>query len=452
MEKNILEYGAQAGSNKPCTQAIQKALDESSANGGGIVIIPKGIFLTGTLIMRSNIELHLETGAILQGSGNIEDFPVYKTEINPDNHKDLQPHHLLIADNVENIRITGGGIIDGNGPSFWNPPKANKFYKEKEKRPSPMLELRNCQNVVLQDFTIRNSPGWTVHGNGCKNLYITRLQIENDLYGPNTDGIDISDCQDVFITGCRISCGDDAIVLKSLGGINERITVSDCILQTNCSALKLGASESYGTIRQVTFSNCVIHRSSRGISLYCLTGGLFEDVQFNNIIMDCNTDMKLACPIHINCSHHPDPNRKQKIGKIRNIRISDCLVKTNTRILLTCEDNEYLENIMLRDIHLEYPEVEDEFKLASQVVAMQFSPFSPEARSAKAAVAVSNVKGLVLQNIAVSWPAHPAVPMHFLYARKTQGMVQCPLGNSSQEGLKKHVLAESPNLHILDSN
>jgi polygalacturonase len=441
---DVTREGVVPSSKELTTKGIQKIIDRLGEIGGGVLFFPPGEYRIGTIHLRSGITLDIAAGAILRASEAMEDYPYYETEINPDNHEDLQPHHLIVADNIDNIRITGGGIIDGSGKSFWDPPKSCEFYTARTQRPSPMIELRNCRNVRIENVTIANSPGWTLHINGCSSMWIRAITIDNCITGPNTDGLDITDSRDVFVSDSKLVCGDDAIVLKSLGGVNERITVTNCILETRCSALKLGANESYGTIRQVSMSNCVIYDSSRGISLYCMTGGTFEDITFSNIVMDCHIDVKLVCPIHINASRNPSENRPQKIGKIRNVRVSGMLVKSDARILLTCEDGEMLENIFLRDIHMEYPVVEDEFDLAAKAVALQFSPFSPEARAARAVVAASNIKGLTLEGLTVSWPENPGVSMQVLYAKNIEGgLIDCPTATTSMPGLERYCIEES---------
>ena len=440
--RSVAEFGIKPDQQQVRTAELQKAIDTTSA-AGQILYFPAGTYVSGTLHLRTNTTIELGAGAILQGSRDIADYPECGENFNPDAHLDLQRHHLLIAEDVENIIIRGQGTINGQGDAFWDPPAACEFFTARVQRPSPMLEFHRVKRLLLQDITITESPGWTVHVHRCAGVRINGIIIRNHLYGPNTDGLDITDSCDVFISDCDIVAGDDAIVLKSLGGINERIVITNCITYTNCSALKLGANESLGTIRQVTMSNCVVRNSSRGISLYCMGGGLFEDVSINNIVIECMNDIPLVCPIHINCSRNPSPRRDRGIGRIRNVRISQILCRSDARILLTAEDGSMLENIMLENVHMEMPEIEDRFEQARNAVGLQFSPFSPEARAAHACVAACNIKGLHLRNITTDWPQPAAVPMHFMWARNVEGTVDCPAATAAQPGTEKYNIENS---------
>jgi hypothetical protein len=432
---NVTAHGARGDGETLNTAAIQKALDAAGAAGGGVVLVPPGDFLTGTLHLRSGVTLQVAAGGVLRGSPRIEDYPPTGRERKKGANVDNQPHHLILADGCRDVGLAGPGTIDGSGPAFWDPPTTCAFFTRKERRPSPMIELHRCRNVRLNSLVIANSPGWTVHVVECDNVRIRGVDIRNSLIGPNTDGLDITDSRDVIVSDCNIVCGDDSIVLKSYGGVNERILVTNCVCETNCSALKLGASESLGTMRRIAMSNCVVHNSSRGISLYNLAGGTFEDVTFSNIVIDAHTDMPLVCPIHINLSHYPEAERDRGIGVVRNVRISDVLVRSDARILLTAQDGAMLENISLSGIHMDYPAVEDRFEQAAKAFSGQFSPFSPEARGARACVAACNIRNLVLRDVSTTWPAD-AAPLHFLWARNVRGgLVDCPLGTASRGDL-----------------
>jgi polygalacturonase len=445
---SVLDFGVTPHSSQVQTSALQRAID-ASAQRGATLVIPAGTFLTGTLRLPSNLTLQIEAGGVLQGSPTIADYPPARYYEHPWNHKDNQPHNLLVAVGAENICIRGQGRIDGSGPAFWGEKNSSRFYTEKDQRPSPMLEFYQCRRVRLDGITISNSPGWTVHVHACSEMHLHGIQVRNDLFGPNTDGFDITDSRDILISDCDLICGDDAIVLKSFGGTNERISVTNCILWTNCSALKLGANESLGTIRQVTMSNCIVRNSSRGVSLYNMGGGTFEDISFSNLILECVNDIPLVCPIHINASRNPSPERTRGIGSIRNVRISDVLCKSDARILLTAQDGGMLENIFLDNILMEYPSVENEFAWAARAECLQFSPGCPAPRAAQACVVASNIRGFQARDIATTWPAAPQAAMHFLWARNIRGgIVDCPLGRASRPDVPRLDVAHCEDLAI----
>jgi polygalacturonase len=442
---SVSEFGAVGDGSTLNSQAIQKALDTAGEAGGGTVRIPAGVFRCGTIELRSNVLLELAGGAVLKGSEEMADYPAHTAGVNPQGNVDLQPHHFILADGVDNAGIVGPGTIDGSGPAFWDPPSACEFFTRKGSRPSPMIEIRGCRDFALRGVTVYDSPGWTVHVNDSQRVRVQGVNIRNNLLGPNTDGLDITDSRDVIVSDCNIVAGDDAIVLKSLGGVNERITVTNCILQTNCSALKLGASESIGTIRQVSMSNCVVRESSRGISLYNIAGGTFEDVSVSNIVIDCHVAMPLVCPIHLNLSQYPKDEHDRGIGVLRNVRISDVLCRSKSRILLTAQDGGMMENIFLRGIHMEYPTVENRFEQAREAHrAGQFSPFSPDARAARAVVVAENIRNLQVSDVSTHWPSDCEVPMGVLWARNVRGgLFDCPLATPSLDGVEAMDVAGS---------
>ncbi|MFW5751280.1 MAG: glycoside hydrolase family 28 protein [Planctomycetota bacterium] len=436
----ITDHGARGDGTSLATVAIQQAIDAAAADGGGTVVVPQGVFVTGALFLRDRVTLHLDAAAVLRASHDLDHYRPLAADHNVQQNVDLQPYHLLVAHAVEDVAITGRGTIDGQGPAFWDPPSTCAFFTAKSRRVSPLIELRSARRVRLEGVTIADAPGWTVHVLDCHDVRVRDITIANDLHGPNTDGIDVTDSSDVIITSSIITAGDDAIVLKSLGGVNERIVVSDCILHTNCSALKLGAAESIGIIRQVAFSNCIIHDSSRGVHLACMAGGTFEDVTVSNILCDTHGTIPLVNPIHIDCSVHPKARFEATPGRIRRVRVDGVTVRSDARVLVTAGPGAEVRDIQLRNIHLHYPAVENEFAWAREAVAIQFSPGTPAARGARAAVVAENVQRLAVQDITIDWPEEVAVPMHVFWARNTTGLVDCPLASPSQDGVEKYVI------------
>lgn len=430
-----------------CTRQIQTALD-AAANTGRTVLIPPGRYLVGTLLPRSNSRLQFLPGATLLGSPDIADYP----PISQQQGKDRQPHHLILLDRVHHVEIVGPGIIDGNGPSFWNPPAGPAtqltppWKRERTQRPSPMIQITHCRDIHLRDFTIANSPGWTLHLHNCDFVFVHAVQVHNDLFGPNTDGFDISGCRDVFISDCHLTCGDDAIVIKTPHDSRsaERITVTNCTIRTHCVALKCG-TESFHDFRQITFANCVCFNSHRIFGLYAKDGGIIEDITVTNITGDTHTvwndpitpgigradaGLILPRPIHIDCNLR-DPDSRP--SRIRNITVSNFIASTVGRILLTAQDGLLLENIKLRDIHLTYPDIEDPAITAPLSKSAQFSNGSAaDTKAARAAIVAENIRNLSLHDLTIDWPTPPSpVPMHILWARNVQGgIIDTPLATA----------------------
>ena len=192
-----------------------------------MVVLDRGTFLTGTLILRSHVELHLTSTAVLKGVADIAQYHadpkvVYK----------LLNRSLIFAEGCEHVAITGQGTIDGQG----------KAFPATDKDPRPVLiRLRDCHDVRLEGFLVKNSPSFGVHPIHCRQMRIEGLRIDSRVQ-PNSDGIDIDGCQDVFISNCNIQSGDDSIALKTIerGEPCRDIVITNCVLSSACAAIRVG--------------------------------------------------------------------------------------------------------------------------------------------------------------------------------------------------------------------
>ena len=443
------ELTEQSGDVTATTARIQAAIDAAGERGGGVVAIPPGEWTIRTIYLRSGITLRLERGAVLRADTNLEAYPTHGRGHN----KDRQPYHLIHAENCHGITIEGDGTIDGQGPAFWHaPPEMQPYFRPKGPRISPLIELRWCRDVVLRDFVIRESPGWTIHPFCCDQVTIRGVTIDGHLYGPNNDGIDINGCRDVFISDCRISGCDDNIIIKATDDArsSERIVVTNCILESNCAALGLGAETSSG-IRDVAFSNCVIKRALRMIQIEMWESGTIENIVFSNITGNTMTDVPLERPIYIDIQQHRRPDGCE-LGKIRNVLISNFSATTRGRVMLTAQDGAVIENVTLRDIHLRYPEIEDPQETVPPSRSSQMSNYSPHSRAVRSAVVADNVKGLQLHNVVTTWPEDAKVPMHGLWCRNvSQSLIDAPYLGPSRTGVSAVELnGSTPTVRAVD--
>jgi polygalacturonase len=393
--------------DKVITQELQAAINAAVANGE-VLRIPPGTYQTGTLHLRSGLIMHLEAGAVLQGSPNIEDYPDIESNIHHDSGRSL-----ILADRCEDIVITGSGTIDGNGMAFWLQPEGSKWYRaEDANRPHPMIELRNCKRIRIEGITFANSPGWTVHPFCCDDLTIRDVTVRNHLFGPNTDGFDIDGCRDVVITGCRLSCGDDGIIIKATpkARTTERITISDCIIETNCIGIGIGQETECG-VRQVAVSNCVLYKCHRMIGLGIWNGGFIEDVVISNITGDTFAEYSFQRPIQLEVKQNQSLPQVNPLGYIRNVTITGFNCKTQGRILITAQEGARIENISLRDIRMDIVHLEDNslLKMDSRWGSNQLANMNLEARRQPAAVVLENVSAIDLHNLRITWPA-PGAP------------------------------------------
>jgi len=414
------------------TRLLQEEVNRVADTGGGEVRVPPGVWEIVTLHLKSGVTLHLQTNAVLKACPDLTQYTATTVQ---DANKDRQPFHLLVAEEAEHIGLTGDGVIDGNGTSFWFESSKtlveqgvdlqvycdehdlpdvyrnenHPWYREQKQRVSPMLELKNCRHVRMRGVTFANSPGWTVHCHDCDDLHIHGITIQNCLYGPNTDGLDLNGCQDVRISDCDLTCGDDAIILKSMADARpcERISVTNCVISTNCAALGLGA-EVVHAIRNVAFSNCVIRQALRAFQIEMWDAGTIENVVVSNITGTCHTEIPLQRALYVNIGKNQRDDHAW--GTCRNIQFSNIVLETRGRCLFTAPDGARMEDIVLRDVHLLYDAVENAAVTVPKYPSSQMSNHCPEARVASAAVVAQNVDRLQLHNVITTWPGEGGQP------------------------------------------
>lgn len=298
----ITDYGAKPEAGFLNTAAIQAAIDACNAAGGGTVIVPPGTFTTGTIWMKSNVELHLEHGALLQASTDLKDYNAL--DAYPQNYsfspEEWLGYHLIIGHEIENAAITGSGRIDGSGNFFFE----KNTYTEKDEeipdpldrtgiqwrgtiswrhgfclardkellRPGQMIVFVESRNILVEDVTMTDSPCWTLFLFGCDRIRISGVQIHNANYHANTDGIDLDCCKNAVVTNCMISTGDDCLTLRSCvrrlkhsDGYCENIAVSNCVFECQATGVRIGVGT--GNIRNAVFSNIQINSCGVGFHL-----------------------------------------------------------------------------------------------------------------------------------------------------------------------------------------
>ena len=287
---NVVDYGAVGNKIADDAKAIQQAIDECSANGGGTVLLPANhTFMSGPLCLKSNVNLHLEATAVLLAN---PDEGIYKLSAFGENRGEGMM--WIYANGADNISITGKGTIHGNGIAFMGK-ELDDSYELKpvttfDPRPH-VLTLTDVKNLPIRDITIRDGAYWTVHLIGCDGAVIDGISLLNNLKIRNGDGIDLDHSRNVRISNCHITSGDDCICLKNRRefeqyGSCHDITVTNCVMTSRSCAIKIG-SENMDSIYNVVFDNCVITRSNRGLGIQNRDEGTVTDVMFSNIIMDC---------------------------------------------------------------------------------------------------------------------------------------------------------------------
>jgi polygalacturonase len=310
---NVREHGAVGDGGILDSPAIQSAIDACAAQGGGTVHLPAGQYLTGSLFLRDNISLHLDPGAVILGSENPDDYPIVHSRWEGKHQDTYAP--LIAGQNLNNISITGRGMIDGRGAIWWRAKKEGTLA-----RPRPrLISFSDCNNVLIEGITAVNSPSWTINPVHCQNVNIRGITVINPADSPNTDGINPDSCRLVRISDCYVSVGDDCISIKS-GTEHEHpdryapcrdITITNCTLERGHGGVVIG-SEMSGGVKNVVISNCVFIGTDRGIRIKSRRGrgGIIEDIRVSNLIMD-----GVLCPFTMNLYYH--------IGARGNTEVSD---------------------------------------------------------------------------------------------------------------------------------
>jgi hypothetical protein len=351
---NVLDFGAKNDGRSISTGAIQKAIDRCSDNGGGIVEFPPSKYVSGTIFLKSYVTILLSPGAVLEGSRNLDDYPVTKPAIRSytDNYT---VRSLIYGEGLKSVSIKGEGMINGNGSYFTVSKEAvKKSLSDSYKARPYIIRIINCEKVTVENITIINSPMWVQHYLLCRDLLIHGITVNSRVNG-NNDGIDIDACENVRISDCNISSGDDAIVLKStLDQPCTNITISNCVISSDCNGFKLG-TESSGDFRNITFSNCVIYNTRlAAIALETVDGGTMKNV----IVSGVNID-SAGCPVFIRLGNRARPftegSGKPGIGKLSDIMITG-IQATRAGIVgcsVTGLPGSPVEGILLRDIRIE---------------------------------------------------------------------------------------------------
>jgi len=317
-EYTITDFGARNDGKTLASSAIQSAIDAAHKKGGGKVVVPKGVFLTGSIILKTGVELHLKKEAILLGSTN------------PYDYKGINRwKSLVLADGQNHIAITGEGTIDGQGQelalkvdSLFHVGKLDStHYNIRRKRPSEvmrpqLIEVVNSEHITISGITLKNAACWVQTYDKCTDLIIDKIRVDSDAYW-NNDGMDISDCKNVRITNCYVNAADDGICLKShsKGFLNDNIYIANCTIRSSASAIKFGTA-SVGGFRNIKIENITIFDTFRSaLAFEAVDGGTIENVTVTNVSATTTGNA-----LFIKLGHR---NVDGKVGAIKNIKIKN---------------------------------------------------------------------------------------------------------------------------------
>ncbi len=331
---NVVAYGAVADGKTLNTKAIQAAIDAAGKDGGGKVLFVKGSFLTGSIEMRSNVEIYIADGAVLLGSTNPGDYKAINTVGRPVSPKqdDNSQLALILAHKANNIALCGKGLIDGQGRALAlnidslhhagvqvDPNYSIRNMRPSEKLRPKLFRFSECERINISDLNIRNGACWGLSFELCNYLSIDHISLTNRAYW-NNDGIDVTDCRNVRITNCDVNAADDGICLKSYypGYANDSIYIANCTIRSSASAIKFGTA-SYGGFKNVLIEKIKIFDTFRSaIALETVDGGTIENITVRDI-----KAVNTGNAIFIRIGHRDGKTP----GIIRNVHISNMKVQ-----------------------------------------------------------------------------------------------------------------------------
>ena len=362
---NITNYGAVPDSKVICTMSIQAAVDAAHDAGGGSVLIPAGNFISGTIILKNNVEIYLARGARLLGSPNYDDYPRQPQSKYRSQKDDGGWYALIYAEGAENIAISGSGTIDGQGSHHTG--RRDAPAGDRDGRPRNIL-LISCKKISISGVTVKSSASWNQHYLDCEDLTVDNIRVYNHS-NSNNDGIDIDGCRRVILTNSTFDSSDDAIVLKSTGPAPcENIVINNCIASSFCNGIKMG-TESTGGFRNINISNCIIKPSIHpekpdpnknpnaigitGLSLEIVDGGVMEGISVNNLTIEGT-----QCPVYVrlagrNRKHRVDA-QEPSVGRMSNISINNIIAygSGNWACSVTGIPGHKIENVRLSNFSI----------------------------------------------------------------------------------------------------
>lgn len=431
---NPCDYGARGDGISINTKAIQKAIDDCAKAGGGAVLLSDGIYVSGTIRLRSNVTLNIDETAVLRGSADIRDYE----SITPRIHYLYRARFtksLVYAECETNICLTGSGVIDGQGALF--PAKKG----DDGERPY-LIRFSECKGVRVRGLMLLNSARWLSHYLACEEVEIERISIRSRIRH-NRDGMDIDSCNGVRIRDCDIYSGDDAIVLKST--VAElpcrNVIVTHCRLSGTPASLKLG-TESNGGFENITFADCTLYDGREGIAIEEVDGGINQNVCVSNIVM-----RNIEVPIFIRLANRarPIPGKPAPgMGALRNvvIRNVNATGAGNMGCSITGLPGHPVENVTLENICIEFsgggtvemaerkvPEKEKSYPMAWMFGELPAYGFY-----------CRHVKGLTIRNLKLSFEkqdVRPAIIAEDVQELKVEG-----LDAQVNAGVKKLVRSE----------
>jgi hypothetical protein len=311
--QNIKEYGVVGDGVTLDQEAIQQGIDACHQNGGGTLFFPAGEYLTGTLVLKSQVTLYLGSGAVLKASKLKEHYQY-------EDIKGRDIGFLISAHKASHIGIIGEGTINGQG--FEDVSIMQNILPEYKFRRCTFM-ITNCEHVVLRGISILYSDYWTVHFKQCQDVFVDGVTIRNNMYRINSDGINPDSCRNVIISNCNLTTGDDCIAFKTTEPVPcENIVVHSCVMDTLWyRGLKFG-TESFGDFRNIHVSGCTIRTKGEAIGFFIKDGAKVDGVQMTNISIE--QEESFGNPIFMDVEKRYEDS---VMGSIRDVLLRDIQIK-----------------------------------------------------------------------------------------------------------------------------
>jgi hypothetical protein len=339
---NVLDFGARGDGATLDTAAIQRTIDAAAVDGGTVLIPRRHTFLVGTLQLKGGIDFHL-AGTLLIST----------------NQGDYSGEGVLLASNAANLKITGPGRILGRSLAYMTTYDAtNEWWLFKAWRPK-MFVLTGCTNLLVRDISFRDAPFWGLHMLGCVQVLVDDVTIQNRLDVPNDDGIDPDHCREVEIQHCHVTCGDDAIVVKSTRQATDfgdcaGVHVHDCVIRTQDAGLKIG-TETTGDIHDIVFERCRILSSSRGLCIQLRDEGAISNVVFRDIrfVSRYHSDPWWGHGEAISFTAIPR-NGDTKLGRLQSVLVQNVTGRAENSVRINGTPRSRIENVRLENVSLQF--------------------------------------------------------------------------------------------------
>ncbi|MDR2563333.1 MAG: hypothetical protein LBC98_05255 [Prevotellaceae bacterium] len=375
---NVKNFGAKNDGKTLATESIQSAIDKCFKDGGGQVLVPAGEYLVGTLNLKSNIDFHIEAGATLIATTDLEKYQIHN------NH----PAGVFYTEKADNVSISGRGKIFGQGMEYMYKDSAKviglddrQFTRQGEnfrrvahgvgdgplypkERFHQMIIFSECTRVSLSDFRCIDAPYWTILLVHCNGIEVHRVNIQNNLLIPNSDGLDIISCSNANVSNCNFDCGDDALVLagyathfgdpgfKGILRRSENINVNNCIFRSRSSAIRIGGWDQ-NNMANYNISNISIYDSNRGINIGVGDSGSIQNINFTNITIETRLHtgdwwgqgdaIKISS---IRGVHENVP------GIVKNINFTNISCTSENGVIMYASDESKLQNIFFNNFQL----------------------------------------------------------------------------------------------------